>query len=572
MRPSLLLLLLLAVAGTALGLEVMLRAPADAQRPPVVESTGRLAAVAGVPQGHVYTGIAEEPDDVNPYTANSNVVRRYVFAFTHDTLLDSDPATGALRGSLAETFERSPDGTSCVFTLRQGVRFADGSPLTMDDVLFGWELMRAGNVPIGGVGDALRRTASVDVLDERRFRVTFRDVHHAATNAVGEAWIVGRKQFFVDRVAALAQRDGVPAPVVGSAEFAQYFSRIRTECGPGTGPYRLDNAPDGGGTWRRRSDLVLVPNAFSWRRAANPGTWNFAGIRLLFRDSAAAMAALLAGELDWFSSPDVDAVLRAHPDLATRYEKVSYDYRTLGVFRVIWNCRRTPLDLPEVRRALGMLFDQDAVLAAFGGNGTKAKALAKPDSPEYPRDLEPPPYSPAEARRLLRESGFDPENGTALRLRVIAPAGLDALRRALDLFAGACRQAGVEIDLRVVDWSVFLAQKNALEWDGLAVQQMFRAWADPYDLVHTGGADNDGAWSNAEADELVERARAAMDPALRTDLLRRLHEIVLREQPAAFLLHPRVALLRSVKIRGSTTGPLGLVLEHAYYDSGPAPK
>ncbi|MEY4829647.1 MAG: hypothetical protein RLZZ562_1443, partial [Planctomycetota bacterium] len=40
------------------------------------------------PQGHVYTGVAEEPDSLNPFTTTSAVARRYVLAFTHDTLLD----------------------------------------------------------------------------------------------------------------------------------------------------------------------------------------------------------------------------------------------------------------------------------------------------------------------------------------------------------------------------------------------------------------------------------------------------------------------------------------------------
>ena len=53
---------------------------------------------------------------------------------------------------------------------------------------------------------------------------------------------------------------------------------------PGTGPYMLSNPPGGPSTWRRRQDLLLVRNPHSWRREAEPGCWNFDGIRTLFRD------------------------------------------------------------------------------------------------------------------------------------------------------------------------------------------------------------------------------------------------------------------------------------------------
>src|SRR5262245_21135198 len=181
MRALPLLAVLIAALGLALGLRVMLRAP-----------TGG----AGL-EGHVYTGLAEEPSNVNPFTTTDAVARRLVLPYTHDCLLDSDPVTGALRPALA-TFEVAQDGTACTFTLRQGVRFSDGAPLTMADVLFGWELAKAGHLTFGTAGDAFARLDAVDVLDDRRFRVHFRAVHYAATQAVGESWIVAQRKFFVD--------------------------------------------------------------------------------------------------------------------------------------------------------------------------------------------------------------------------------------------------------------------------------------------------------------------------------------------------------------------------------------
>ena len=566
--PILLVVLLCAV-GVGLGLRVMLRAPTrshGAGGGPIAGSAGAWPdTIAGVPQGGIYTGIAEEPGNVNPFTCAGNVARRYVLGFTHDCLLDSDPTTGELRGALASAFETAADGSSCVFTLRDGVQFADGSPLTMRDVLFGWELAVAGHLSFGFAGDAFARVASVTQLDDRRFRVVFRQRHFAAVQAVGESWLVGQRQFFVDRVAAKARIAGTEPPEVASPRFAELLAQIERECGPGTGPYVLTNPPEGPSMWRMRKDLTLVRNERSWRRANEPGTWNFAGSRLLFRDPSAVLGVLKNREVDWFSSPDVGALVRDDASLLTDYRELAYDYRTLGVFLIKWNCRRTPLDLPEVRRALAKLFDMTAIQKSFGSNCTTAKAFAKPDSADYPGEVETPAFDPSQARRELREAGFDPERGNPLRLSILAPLGLPAMRATLELFVDAAKQAGVEVRFRMPEWGTYLDEKVGGEWDGLFVQQSFRPWADPYEFVHSGGMDNDGGWSHPGADRLAEDIRTEPDRQRRVELLRELHLLVHREQPVAFLVHPRVTMLLGVDVKGAVPGPLGLTLERAFF-------
>lgn len=570
MRSSLLIVLLLAALGLGIGLRSWLQvAPVDGASTPAVGTPAAAgaerapAATDGVPQGHVYTGVSEQPEDVNPFTAHSLIAQRLLLQ-THDALLDSDPITGELRPALAQAWEVAEDGRSCTFTLRDGVQFADGSPLSMDDVMFGWQLAQAGALPLGFVQTAFDRTESVEVLDERRLRVHFRGVHFAATQAVGEYWLVANRHWWIDRVAEQARQAGVDVPAVGSAEFALLLAQVDDECGPGTGPYELKNRPDGPSTWIRGQELTLMRNERCWRRAARPGCWNFAGIRYLFRDATAAFNLLLRGELDWYSSPGVDELLGSRPQLRDSYRRVEYDYRQLGVFRIVWNCRRPPYDDVRVRRALASLFDLDRVLGVFGGHGVPARALAKPDSPEYPRELAPFTQDLAAARAELREAGFDPEQGRPLRLVLLAPEGPEPIRRTLDLFADAARQVGIDLDVRVREWSVFVAEKKQAQWDGLFVQTGFRPWSDPYDFVHSDGGDNDGHWRDDEADRLATAAREEQDHARRTALLRELHELVYREQPTLFLLHPRVSLLLNVHLQGAEPGPLGLAIERAF--------
>ncbi|MCC7396356.1 MAG: hypothetical protein IT455_04750 [Planctomycetes bacterium] len=556
--PVLILFLLLAV-GLGLGLRVM----RGAAVPPIAPvGTAGTAATGGLPQGHVYTGLASEPPDLNPLTAGRGVASRLLLPYVFDTLLDHDPVTGALRPALAVAFEPAADGRSCTFTLRRGVAFADGSPLTMADVLFPWQLAQAGHLPLGAINDAMARIEAVDVLDELSFRVRFRGVYYAAVEAVGEAWWVPQRRWFEARVAA-AKDPEEAMPAVDSARFAELLDRVNDRCGPGTGPYRFE--PElGHGSWQPHQDLLLARSENCWRRQVSPGTWNFAGIRLLFRDPAGATNALLAGELDWYSNPLLEELLAAQPELARRYRPLRYDYKELGVFRVVWNLQRPPFDDVRVRRALAHLFDLDGLVAVAGGNARPALAHAKPDSAEYPRHLQPFAFDPAATRRALRELGFDPEHGKPLRLELLAPTGTEQFRRTVELFVDACKRAAIDLVLQQRDFGAYLRELPAGKWDGLLSMQSLRSWGDPYDLLHSQGLWNHGKWSHPEADALATAARAELDAGKRADLLRRLHELAFREQPAALLVHPMASILVNSRIENLAPGPYGLVPERAF--------
>lgn len=557
MRPlSILLSAIVVGAGLAVGLLLLVEADVAPTAPPPV-----AAVLGGVPQGHVYTGVCEEPGDVNPFTVQAQVARRLVLGNTHEGLLGVDPMTGELVPAVAESYELAADHRECTFTLRAGIRFADGRPVTLDDVLFGWQLFQAGHLRLGTVADAFDRVCHVVVVDDRRFRVGFRDAHYAGLRVVGTRWLVAQKQFFVDRIAARCRPATPPDP--GSEQFASLLAQIDHECGPGTGPYRLDNPPGGPAAWRSRQDLLLVRNEHSWQRAAKPGTWNFGGIRLLFRGPGAATNALLRGELDWFSAASTAELLKARPELQSEYRRLAYDYDALGVYRVVWNCADGPTADVRVRTALGMLFDIEALQKSGEGIGPRALAHCKPYSAAYPA-VTPAAFDPAAARRLLREAGFAPEDGRPLRLVVLALQGTDPLRRIADQFADAAARAGIELDLRRRDLPQFMQDKATVAWHGLLAQQSFRPWGDPWDFLHSHGADNEGKWANAEADRLADAARIEPDAGKRDALWRELHTIVQREQPVALLAHLLVSALLHRRIEGARVGPGGLVLDQAF--------
>lgn len=565
-----LLILALAVFGVGLALTVMwsgsagpstatsaARGAAGVTSPGVGEADGQWAPLLdGKPQGHVYAGAAGEPSDVNPFTTYDPLGRRLVLAYTHDTLLDHDPKSGELRPALCESYEISADGTTCTFTIREGLEFSDGSAVTMADVLFGWELAQAGHLALGYIGQGFARILSVDSLDRRRFRVHFRGQHFAAVAAVGLHWMVAKKQFFIDCV----QRRlpvGESMPAIDSALFATLLDQVDEQCGPGTGPYQLLNDPTGVSNWDRRQELLLTRNDSSWRREVRPGSWNFAGMRTLFRDQAGARNAVLRGEVDWYSGPELDLLLASNSKLADGYQKLVYDYPELGCYRMIWNCKQAPFDDVRVRSAMGMLVNRSEVAKVFGGSAMAATAHAKLGSRAYP-SVEPLSFDPAAARGILREVGFDAGIGKPLRMTMLTYQGHEPTRRVVELFADAAKQAGIELEVHARESSGFVAEKAEGEWHGILALQYFGPWGDPYRFLHSDGLQNIGSWSHPDADRLSEVARRELDVARRSDIWRELHELAHREQPATLIVHPLASMLFNKNIEDCQPGPRGL--------------
>mgnify|MGYP003649599857 FL=1 len=518
--------------------------------------------LGGRPQGHVYTSAVEEPADVNPLTAQGAVAQSLVLGVTHDSLLDRDARTGALRNALAASHEVAADGLSCIFELRDGLVFSDGTPVTMRDVMFAWELAKAGHLPLGFVGAAFARVRAVDVVAERRLRVHFRKRYFANVAAVGEGWLVASRTFFEDRVARRLVSDEA-MPAIESPRFAQLLDQVNLESGPGTGPYELHNDDRGASNWRRRQSLVLVRNESSWRRQVRPGTWNFRAMRLLFRDQAGARNALLRGEVDWYSGSDLDALLAAHESLAEQCDKHVYDYPQLGVYRVVWNCRRAPFDDVRVRQALSMLVPRQDIVAMLGGGAQAAVAHAKPGSPSYPVEAAAE-FDPVAARQLLRIAGFDPEKGKPLRMTLLALQGSESLRRITELLRNSLHAAGVVLDVRPRELTGFVTEQKRGEWHGALVLQWFDASGDPYRFLHSEGRSNPGGWQHEQADALASAARLELDAVARDRLWRRLHLLAHREQPVALLAHPAATVLLRKYLRDYQPGAYGLRPEWAW--------
>lgn len=541
-------------------------APSAATNPELDDSRPR-------PQGDSWSGVYPEPATLNPFTTQGAVARRYVLRYTHDTLMDLDPETAALRPALAETVVSSEDGLRHEFVLRGGVRFSDGRPLEMEDVLFAHALGSNPELPVGALGQVLGLLASVEAVDERTVRLTLTEGTARAFGLVATGYPVVSARYFRDEVARLAaeQSQAMP-PSERDGAFGSLLAQVRMP-GPGTGPYQLGGSrEEAARAWRDGIDLTLVQNPRSWRRAAHPTHWNLEKIHLRFLDDpAAARVALRQQEIDWVLERDPERALE-DPVIAASYRPVVYDHIYLGHFAILWNHRRSGLSDPRVRRALTMAFDRDAIVRGLmKGRAQPAACWFKPGQPETPAEIQPLPFDPAAARMLLQEAGFDPAANRPLRVSLIYASSEELHRQIVELAEPAFARAGVELDLQPMEFSGMVARLGDRDFDAMLVVKSLERWVDPYPMFHSSQAERGSNWmgyANPEVDRLLEEARAELDDAKRADLYREFNRHFFRDQPVTLLAHELSSVLLHRRFRGADPGALGLFPESWWVEPG----
>ncbi|MEM7203530.1 MAG: ABC transporter substrate-binding protein [Planctomycetota bacterium] len=553
----------IAVLAALVGLAVW------ASRGEVVDRPGGVVLDHGRPkaQGDYFVSATlGEPPHLNPLTSSHVVARRLILNKTHDTLLRLDPATGALTGAVASRWEQEPGGDPeaglrYVLELRDDVRFSDGAPLTMADVLFPFELLRAEHALPGSIWGPLERVAAATALDERRLRLELRDRHFAGLAQVATAWPIVQRDAFLRRVAAKAEQAGESVPQPADRAFARFLLEVGLP-GPGTGPYKFGG--DQVSAWRRGRDLTLVQHVGSWRRRAQPELWNLAGLRLLFlRDAAAIVPALRRGELDFAELPDAAQRLAGDPDLAARFEAHVYEFDTLGPWFIVWNHEHAALRDVRVRRALSLLVPRAAIAERLAPRAVPATAWFRPGSPRIPKDLGPPTHDPQAALELLTTAGFGPAE--PLSLRVMLPDAPD-FHALVDLVEVEFRKAGITLVKEPVARAVMVERRARRDFDGYLELLHPDPWNDPFEVFHsTQRPPEGGNWmhfDSAAMDRVLEAARTELDPAARRAHWFAFCNLFRQEQPVTMLYHQRLSVVLDRRFRGVELSPSsGLRLE-----------
>ena len=470
------------------------------QAPPATATPAPTGAQTG---GTLRVAIPAEVTSFDTWNGDpaSLIASRQIF----ETLVEVDPPTSRITPALASSWRMTNDGASWTFTLRDGVRFHDGTPLDAASVVASFDRGRATRAPAyRALFDDPSAIVSVQAVDPRTVRFDLRAP-------------------FGPFLAHLA------APQAAIARGAA-----------GTGPFAAAPtalAPDG--------TLTLRRNDSYWRRdAAGKELPYLDGLVLRpVRDAASRLAELRAGRVEVaLDLPIAQASsARSDPSLVVSPRKDAA-LASLGIDVTV-----APFDRPEVRRALAMAVNRNALSAVYAGTSRPATQAAPPGSLGYDSSVvEFAPLDTDAGRRALIDAHVPTPISTDLAYpNVPTPAYPDPQRIARSI-AADLGKIGIVARLRAADPSALRDAKAALTLDTTLVG------LDPDDIFSPLYGSDDPADTSLIVG-LVRKARADADPTKRAELYKQVSKLARNDAqrvPLLFADRPNAATARLVGYTG----------------------
>jgi peptide/nickel transport system substrate-binding protein len=484
---------------------------------------GVLAAGSPASQAqHLRIGLAEDPDILDPTLART-FVGRIVFASLCDKLFDIDAKLNIIP-QLA-TGHQWTDPTTLVIRLRAGVKFHDGEALDAEAVKYSLErhLSMQGSFRRSEINSMDR----VEVVDPLTVRIVL-------------------KEPFAPFIAQLTDRAGmIVSPKAAQAAGAE-FGR-RPVC---AGPFRFVE--------RVAQDRIVVEKF--------DGYWDAANIHLArityqpIPDGTVRLANLQAGALDLIERVDTNDVAAVQRNRALRHTTVA----SLGYTGITINVgngpqANTPLGRDaRVREAFDLAIDREA-LNQVVNNGlfTITAQAVPPASPYHVAAIPAPKRNLERARALLREAGASLPVPVAMTI-----PNSPVNRQAGEVIQAMAREAGFDVKLNAMEFASSLQAAARGEFEAYFIGWSGRTDPDGnlWPFVHSKGAQNDGRYSNPEADRLLDAARVENDVEKRRALYEQMDRIILlQDRPRLYLWHPTWIVAHTARLSGWVPNPDGLV-------------
>jgi peptide/nickel transport system substrate-binding protein len=429
------------------------------------------------------------------------------------------------------------------FKLREGVRFHDGSPFDAEDVLFSYQRARG---PGSDVGNYLATVAAVKKIDAHTV-----DFVTAAPNPILPdelpAWYIMSRKWSEKHHATVATNLSA-----GEESFANRNAN-------GTGPYKLvEKVPD--------VRVVLERNPDWWgRMEGNVDTAIFNRVA----NAATRVAALLSGDLDMiYSVPvqDIDRIAHTPGFVVLKTPELRVIFLGMDQARdelLDSNIKgANPFKDVRVRKAVYQAIDGAAIQSKVMRNLARPTALmvAKEVNGYDPALDERPPYDVEAAKLLLSEAGYpngftvgmDCPNDRYINDEAICQAVVAMLARVginAKLLAQPRAKYFAKVNAPRYETSFFLLGWTPTSADAHNSLQNLIGTRDP---ARNRGQYNNGGYSNAHVDELIDRIQVEIDPGKRQSLISeamRIHRdeighIPLHQQPVIWAAKAGIKLVQ----------------------------
>jgi len=483
--------------------------------------------------GTAVVGVLSDVQSWNPYLVE-DLGSEHILALIYPSLAteqtDYHLHPPSFEPALARSWTWSDDHLALTLDLDPDARWADGIPITAHDVVFTWRVQTSPDVGwlYGASKDVIE---SMEAVTDHTVRVRFTHDYPYQFMDLNDGLIIPSHAWSEISFDRWADTDWKSHVVAG-------------------GPFDLeDHTPQQQITLARNPEYSGAPLPYL--------------DRLIFRivpSEQGLMTQLLAGEIDLVRAipPSEIARVRARGDL----ELVVYDDRSYT--HICWNTRNQFLSDPAVRRALGTAIDRQTLIdVVYDGFGKFGVGPVLTPFWAFNRDLQPLPFDPEAARSALEAAGwadtdgdgFLDRNGETFAIELLAPAE-NGLRQDIALLVQEdLRRVGVKVTPRIVEWGTLMA-----DLQGGAFDAVVNRWEEPTQ-IDLGGlwhsaepgepSFNFGRYANPEVDRLLDEVEELTDFAEQKPIFDRIQELIVADQPYAFLIENIRLTAHSSRIRGA---------------------
>ena len=516
--------------------------------------------------------LGSNPETLDP-ALNSAIDGANTLITVFEPLLLIDENNEVIPGQ-AESYTVSDDGLVWTFTMRDGLKWSDGSDLTAKDFEYSFKRLAAPDTAapyaetvvgmIDGYADA---TGNPDADGNMTTEPDF-DALNVVASEDGKTLTVTLSYpcAYFDKLAAFAAMSPVQQATVEANGDAWCTEPDTYIC---NGPYYISD-------WVPSERIVLTKNP------NYVGGWDSSKIvsdtitLLLLEDSSASYAAYNSGEAQLIKDVPTDEI----PSLTKAEDGGDFYVDTiLGTYYLSLNDQKEPFNDVNVRKALSLAIDRDYVAnTIMQGTYTPAYNLVGPGivdesgmfydnanggktyiSDDYEANLEA-------AKQALADAGYPNGEGFPTIEYSTNDAGYHT--PVAEYLQQAWGELGITVNINKVEWASFTPLRRAGDYDA-SRNGWVMDYNDPSNMIElftTGNGNNDGKYSSADFDAAIEASKVA-DKSVHFQKLHEAEDILMNDYACIPVAYYNDFWLQSPSLKGTWHSPYGYwYLQYGYVE------
>ncbi len=424
-----------------------------------------------------------------------------------------------------------------LFQLRKGVLFHDGHEFDSGDVQFTYEAIMAPENLSPRVPD-FEPVKAVKPLGRYAVKIIYKRLFQPGF----QSWAMGILPEH------LLNRERLRQEAIRAGRDHKTFSLRDSPFNRapiGTGPFRFSE-------WKSDQYIRLTRFEDYWEGAPNLHAYLFR----IIPDPLTAELTFYAGTSDAYSAQPHQVERLKHDPRFQSFSRLGLGYSYIG-----YNMRRPIFQDVRVRKALGMAINVQEIIEYVLYSQAERTTGPYPRQTEfYNPEVQPLPYDPEGALRLLAEAGWRrnadgwlEKNGQPLAFTLITNSGNEIRKAVMVVAQNAWRRLGIKVETLTMEWAVFINKRvDKGDFDAVVLGWAMGLDADLYQIFHSSQTGhfqlNFVGYKNPKADALMVRIRQEFNHERQVAMARDLHRLIAQDQPYTFLFVGKSLVLLDRKV------------------------